>query len=189
MVGRVTLPAGPYEHPRYRGVKWLESRQPRPFSAVAVTGRMAVDEARIDGAQLLPSHAQAFHRTEPHVVVNDVGFSHQLMDELAALLAFEIDRDTLFAALNTQKNAQLWPAHRIAPVFLNLDDAGSEVREQPIGEGTRHVSAEIEHQHAIERPYSLACVGQAFQPVIRKQGDFSLVPLLDCAVIAAGAVR
>src|SRR5579872_7483023 len=101
----------------------LEGRQPRPFTLVAVAGRMTVDEARIKCAQLLPAHTQALHRAEPHIVVNHVGALDQRMDNLAAGFALEVNGDALLAALDAEKNAQLRTAHWIAAVLFDLDHA------------------------------------------------------------------
>src|SRR6266849_1376153 len=99
MLRRVAFAAGAREHPGDCRMKRLEGRQPRPFTAVSIAGGMAIYEAGIKRAQLLPSHAQALHRAEPHIVVNHVGPLDEFVDNSAAFFVFEVDCEALLAAL------------------------------------------------------------------------------------------
>src|SRR5579863_3231465 len=113
---------------------------------------MAVDEARIDLAQLAPSHPQPIHRTHAHIFVDDAGLAHEIMNDSAAFLRFEIDGEALLAALNTQQDTELRTAHRIAAILLDLDHTRAEVSEKAIRERSRHIRTEVEHQNTVERP-------------------------------------
>src|SRR6516225_427630 len=93
MLRRIAFTSGAREHPGDCRMKRLEGWQPRPFTAVSITGRMTVDEAGIKHAQLLPSHAQTLHRAEPHIVVNHVGALNEFVDNSATRFAFEVNCD------------------------------------------------------------------------------------------------
>src|SRR5713226_7306254 len=116
---------------------------------------MAIDEARIKCAQLLDPHAEAIHRANAHIVVDDIGLAHEVVDDRAAFRGFEVNSNTLLAALDAEQQPQLRSAHRVATIFLDLDHARAEIREEAIGERSRHIGAKVENQDTVERANSL----------------------------------
>ncbi len=151
MFGRIAVAAGAGEHPGERRMERFEGWETRPVADVAIARRMTINEPRIEGVQLLPADAQLFHRTDAHVVVDDVSLAHEVMDDTPTLGRFEIDREALLAALHAEQNAQLRTAHRIAAVFLDLDHARAEISKEAIGKRSRHVGTEVEDDDAVER--------------------------------------
>src|SRR6266446_10168011 len=60
----------------------------------------------------------------------------------------------LLAALDAEQQPQLRSAHRVATIFLDLDHARAEIREEAIGERSRHIGAKVENQDTVERANS-----------------------------------
>src|SRR5258708_3369510 len=108
---------------------------------------MAVDEVRLQLTRLLITHAESFHDADPHVVVHDVGLSHQPVNDLLAGLSLQIDSEAILPTLGGEEVLGRG-AQRISVQLLHLDDPCAEVGEDAICEWARDPDTEVEHEHA-----------------------------------------
>jgi len=106
------------------------------WAVLAVAVCRAVDEARVDLAQALPSEAEPRHRLRTHIVHQNVALPDQRQQHRRRFLLFQIEHERAFVAVEIEKDmAHLaMPrgsgiAHDVAVRRFDLDDVGPEIGE------------------------------------------------------------
>ena len=113
-------------------------------SVRAVARDRDIDQLRIDLAQFLPTEAVLLGRTGPEVLAEDVGLRDELAQDLAPLLALEVQGHALHAAIvGFEEGAAHVRQHghaarRVAALGrFDLDHVGAEIGHQHPGHGAR----------------------------------------------------
>ena len=127
----------------------IEARPLLVGTVGAEGGDGGIDEARVDGAEVLVTHAQPVAYAGPHVLHRDVGAPGQAVDEGAPVRRFEIHRDRALAPVPAVEAGQL--AKGVALQALHLDHVGSEVSQHHRRVGAGDVRGEIDNGDAGER--------------------------------------
>jgi len=120
-----------------------------------------IDETRVDPAQLLIAEPVLFGGAGPEVLPENVGFRDQLLENIAAFLGFQIERDASDAAIvgleiGARHPRQDGRAARIVADFRHLD--------------LDHLGAEIGHQHIRHRAGLRRRTGDDLYPLQRSPG-------------------
>ena len=116
----------------------------RPVLPVGRDG--ADDDSLIERPELRVREAHALHDPRPEVLPDDVGLTHEVVEDFAAPVAREIERQRLLVPVDREEVRRLavgqerraHHAHRIAAVrILDLDHLGAHVGEQHRAIGAR----------------------------------------------------
>ena len=138
---------------RHRLRDQVESRPRRPRTGLAEARDAGVHQARIDFAQCRVIDLQARCDARPVVLHQDVGAANELVEDLAARGALQVDFDAALVAVERQEAAAVRAleakTHRTARLValagrLDLDDVGAHVAEQHAAERPRHHLADVE---------------------------------------------
>ena len=126
--------------------------------AVLSEGRdRAIHQRRLARTEPVPAQTQALHRAGPAVLYQHIGIQHQLPAQVALLRVFQIQQHRLLAPVDgrevlAEALAQRRPLpHRVAFGRFDLDDPGTEVRQQHAAERARRHMAELDHLDAVQR--------------------------------------
>ena len=119
---------------------------------MAVAGDRTIDQARVYRVQRLVSEPEPVQRAWAEILDQNVRPLDQAVEELAASILFEIERDTKLGAINREIICALtlneWRsvASGIIPVRrgLHFDDLGAKVRQYHGGERPRENSRKIQ---------------------------------------------
>jgi hypothetical protein len=138
----------------------VEPRPAGPGAALAEAGDAHVDDLRVDLADGLVVDLQPLHHAGAVVLDDHVGRAGQLVEEFAALVAFQVERERALVAVHVQEahavRALHLEPHGAACLVagagrLHLDDIGAQVGQQHAGEGAGHDLAHVEHADALQR--------------------------------------
>src|SRR5690606_10550474 len=123
------------------------------------------DDPGIDGLERLIVQAQALERARRHIGDDYISANHQLADDLASLLAVQIESHRPLVAVQLQKHgalAVIGHGHdvTILPSFhaLDSDDIGTVVSQQSGAVRTRDKAAEIQDFDTFEYLHKLLLV-------------------------------
>jgi hypothetical protein len=143
-----------------------------------------VDDAPIDGADLLDREAELVHHAGAVVLDEHVGAAEQPAERLLALSRLEIERDAALAVVVGDEvraiGAAAGGAERIAAVgMLDLDHRGAELAEQHARIGRGDHGAELDDGHSVEwsrrrlghRSLSRTLIGLLEHDLFRKPGS------------------
>ena len=146
----------------------------RPLGAEA--GHTAIDEARVDLAQLVGTEAEARHHAGPIVAEDHVGLRCELFDDGLALVALDVDTKRPLAPVavrEQRRDAALGRpevTHRVTQFErLDLDDFGTLVGEHHRGERRRDHGRELHHSDSLEWLHAspFVCDGSSGRPQTR----------------------
>ena len=154
--GRTVRIAGDVADAAHRARDATESR------TVAVRARLTVrrdphhDEARVDGAEIVPAEPPALHGAGPEVLGEDVGACGETFDERLTLRRTEVARDRfLVARLDQPPERDPARGRRPEPAevvtrsgLLDLDHLGAELAEERAAERGGHKRSEVEDGQA-----------------------------------------
>ena len=136
-------------------------------TALPETGDRAIDEGRVDRAQILVAEAVFRQRAGLEILQHDVGPRGKRSHDALAFGVGKIDGDRAFAAVDRQQIAGVagiasglvleergTPAAGVVARAgtLDLHHVGTKVGQNLSGPGARHYAAEIEHADMRERP-------------------------------------
>jgi hypothetical protein len=122
-----------------------------------------VDEMRMSLGHLLVAEAKALNGARAEVLQHHVGGREQPVEDLAALVGLEVDRDALLVAVVERKVAgpePLEPPRRIAVRGrLDPDHLGAEVCHHEPRRRPHHRMAEVDDADAGQRPRRRLALG------------------------------
>ena len=116
--------------------------------------RMTVDELRIDGLQALIIDLEAFGCVVAHVVLHHVRLLDQLPQHLHGARILQIQGDAALAAVGHVGDVVRMPIGVVKRV--DLDDLGTQVREDLGAIRTGDRQPQVEHGHPLQRRTELA---------------------------------
>src|SRR4029079_17783681 len=130
----------------------------------------AVDEARVDAAQVVVAELLAIHHAGPEVLDEHVGVAHQAWSELPPARLADVDANAALVAVQTLKiepadmgrqatGAVGVPDAVTASGLLHLDHIGAHVAEQRRAPWPRGLMGHVDDADAVERPAPVRCVG------------------------------
>ncbi len=127
-----------------------------PVLAVAMRG--AIDEARVDLAQLFVGEAEPRHRLRAHVVHQNVALPHQRQEGLCRFRLLQIERQRALVAVEVQEHMahlavprRAGIAHDVALGRLDLDHLGAEIAHDLRRQRPEHDRRQIDHLDPSER--------------------------------------
>ncbi|MNN06385.1 hypothetical protein D3C81_1191750 [compost metagenome] len=128
-------------------------------AAAVVAGNRAVDQPGLDGLELFVAQAQLLGAAGLEVVDDHVELRQQVVDDLHAFLALQVQRDRPLVAVHAVEVRGLGLADAHAPVarivaasgVLDLDDFGAEVGQHLAAQRAGEHARQIEYAYPLKR--------------------------------------
>ena len=128
-----------------------------PWAGLAIPAHTGDDEAGIPRPQDVGANAEAVHDPRPIVLDKDIGVVDEAEQQVAARIGLEVDAHALLARVRLGKvgghavRTGNRGASDVALGWLDLDDLGTEVAQDPGGVGPGEDAGEVEHAYARQR--------------------------------------
>ena len=122
-------------------------------AGLAIGGERGIDQSLVDGRQRINIDLQTLACAEREIGDEDIGLAHQPVEYRQALGMLEIDRQTALVARIEIPGigfAGQQSAIGIALKRLDLDDLGTEIRQDGGGGRTGHEACAIDDLQALE---------------------------------------
>ena len=138
------LPAGA----RHRVAHLVVARETR--ARVVEAGGVAVHEAGVELRQRVVVEAELRSRLRAHVGDEHVGALDQLGDRLGTTGLLDVEREVTLAAVHRLRHLRRQP--EVLARRIDLDERGTELREQLAAPWPGDRDPQVEHGDAVERP-------------------------------------